>query len=107
MSRQFKFDSKFCELIGANTNIKYSKTNIFNILISHASTKYRNCYEFKGPIKDFLSNILHYGWSGYRKSNLMTILNSLIVTGDGDNSKYVIISSAKSAVKVNSLHVVM
>jgi hypothetical protein len=102
-----KYDAKFCALIGANPNSKYSKTNIFNILITHAKKTYRN-FEFTGEIKDFLQKIHHPGWNGYRKTTIMQMLSTLMTSSGSDlSSKYVVISANKSTVPVTEVEIVL
>jgi len=100
-----KYDQKFCGLIGANPNSKYTKTTICNLLIAHAKKSYRY-YEFKGELREYLKNIHNPGWNGYSKSNLMTILSTLMTTSSIDlSSKYVIISCNKSTIPVTHIEI--
>lgn len=100
-----KYDSKFCTLIGANPNSKYTKTAIFNLLITHSKKSYRY-FEFEGQIKEFLQKLHHPGWNGYKKATLMQMLNSLMTSSGTDlSSKYVIISANKSTVPVTEIEI--
>lgn len=100
-----KYDFKFCSLIGANPNSKYTKTAIYNFLITHAKKSYRY-FEFSGELKDFLQKIHHPGWNGYKKSVIMQMLNSLMTSSGTDlSSKYVIISANKSNVLITDIEV--
>ena len=107
MYQPSSYNIDFCRLIGANPNIKYTKTNICNLLISHAKKAYRY-YEFDGQIKIYLNKIHNAGWSGYSKSALMTMLNSLMIASvDTFESKYIVISSNKSNIPVTELTIHM
>jgi hypothetical protein len=100
-----KYNSKFCGLIGANPNSKYTKKAICNLLMAHAKKSYRY-YEFQGELRDYLKNIHNPGWNGYSKSNLMAILNTLMTTSGTDlSSKYVIISCNKSTIPVTRIEI--
>jgi hypothetical protein len=102
-----KYNAEFCLLIGANPNITYTKSAIYNILITNAKNVYRYL-EFNGELKKYLENIHNPGWSGYRKTTLMNILNSLVISSiENYNSKYIIISSNKSSVPVNKISIIM
>ena len=102
-----KYDSKFCVLIGANPNYKYTKTSIFNLLVAHSKKSYRD-FEFNGELKEYLQKLHHPGWNGYRKTVLMQILNSLMTSSGTDlSSKYVIISANKSTVPVSEVNIVL
>lgn len=102
-----KYDSKFCALIGANPNSKYTKTNIFNLLITHAKKSYRH-FEFEGELKQFLQNLHHPGWNGYSKSVIMQMLSTLMLSSANDlTSKYVIISANKSIIPVVEVDIVL
>jgi hypothetical protein len=102
-----KYDPKFCSLIGANPNSKYTKISIFNLLIAHSKKSYRY-FEFEGELKEYLQKLHHPGWSGYRKTVLMQILNSLMTSSGTDlSSKYVIISANKSTVPVTEVEIVL
>jgi len=104
-TKAFKYNTEFCSLIGANPNIKYTKTNIYNLLISHAKLNYKY-FEFEGKLKDYLNKINPCGWGGYRKTNLMTMLNSLMISSSENfESKYVIISSNKSDIIIKELDI--
>ena len=100
--------------INATSNYRFYLTTISNftvyqtnLLISHAKKTYRY-YEFDGQIKVYLNKIHNAGWSGYSKSALMTMLNSLMIAStDTFESKYVVISSNKSIIPVTELTICM
>jgi|LauGreSBDMM110SN_4_FD.fasta_scaffold51486_2 hypothetical protein len=102
-----KYNAEFCLLIGANPNINYSKANIYNILIANSKKVYQ-FFEFNGELKKYLEKIHNPGWSGYKKSTLMNMLNSLIISSiDNYGSKYVIISSNKSNIPVKKMTIIL
>jgi hypothetical protein len=108
MYKPAKYNSEFCLLIGANPNLTYSKKNIFNLLIIHAKKSNFSCFDFEGKLKVFIQKIHPPGWSGYRKKELMTIINSLmILTIDPNDSKYVVITSSKSNIHVKEIDVIL
>lgn len=108
-TKKLKYNAEFCSLIGANSNINYTKTIIYNLLISHAKT-YHKYFEFNSnpKLKEFLHKIIPINWNGYRKSDLMNILNLLIIPKyETLESKYVIISSDKSNILIKELNIIL
>lgn len=104
-SYSVKYDSKFCILIGANPNIKYTKSKILNLLLSQSKKSFTH-FEFTGELKEFLQKIHHPGWNGYKRSTIIQMLNSLVSLSDTDlSSKYVIISANRSTVPIIEIEV--
>jgi hypothetical protein len=107
MYKPVKYNSDFCLLIGANPNLTYTQKNIFNLLIMHAKKSYSS-FEFDGKLKLFLEKITKSSWGGYRKTDLLKIIKSLMTqTINPNESRYVVITSSKSNIPVKEIEVIL
>lgn len=99
------YNYKFCSLIGANPDIKYSKKNIFHLLLLNGKETNNN-FEFSNELKDFLKEIQLPGWCGYKKKDLKLMLNTLIVSSiNSYESKYIVVSLNKSDIPVKNISI--
>jgi len=102
-----KYNSEFCLLIGANPNLSYTKKTILNLLLIHAKKSYSS-FEFDGKLKLFIQKISQPSWSGYRKTELLKIINLLMIhTINPNESKYVVITSSKSNITVKEIEIIL
>lgn len=105
----YKYDPEFCTLIGANPNIPYTKSKIFNILTAQSISSHRY-FKFEPNLHKFISKFGSGGYYGFNKTTIYTILNSLMIVSNNDNtinSKYVIISSNKSDVVIKEISIIL
>ena len=104
------YEPEFCSLIGANPNILYTKYKIYNLLCAQSISNNNKYCKFEPILYKFMSKYSNPAYYGFNKSTIYTILNSLIVISNNDNtinSKYVIISSNKSDVVIKEITVIL